>query len=324
MQEKALKALIEKCLSGKATAQEQKLLDDWYETFENQKGLTEQLSEQEVKGTAERMLLEISSSLEQKRPSQKTFVRRMILAAASVMLIAGSWWIYQSAGKMAKTPAIVWAILKAPSNKILKQQLPDGSLVWMNAGSTIRYPQNFISKQRELWLDGEAYFEVVRQPEHPFSVHTGDVITKVLGTKFNVAATARGVQVVVTVSEGKVSVGRERKVIRILKKDDQLLVDAANGHNSFSHVTPATFTSWKNDALAFKEKPFKEIASVLEQRFGVNIRFSNPGIEECLLTASFSKDRNVEDILAILCKVNGFQLQSGKKWYIIAGKPCKN
>lgn len=198
--------------------------------------------------------------------------------------------------------------------------LPDSSVVWLNAGSHIRYAGNFIQKRREVYLDGEAYFDVKQDAGHPFFVHAGNITIKVLGTEFNVRAYQDENRIETTLINGKVQVqiaGTPDKKI-VLTPDEKLTVinqrfslsgksPAKRKELSFQvkevtpsqTITPIPEVAWLQDKLAFQNEPFAELSKKLERRYAVHIIFRDTSLKEERLTGVFENE-TIQRALKIL------------------------
>lgn len=329
MNESQLKELINRCLSGEASQEEQMMLQKWYESFDVNQGLTPQLNEEQKAEMADRMLSGIHISIgtihEGKGKRSFSISYTFIRVAASVIIIGMCWFFYRYIKSSNAEPQqpVQWAEFSGIDGQVSTHTLPDSSVVKLNGSGRIRYMKNFVQTSREVWLEGEGYFDVVRQPEHPFKVHSNNIMASVLGTAFNMKTSGQDSQIVVTVTDGRVSVQNNKKILGVLGVNDQLYYNNRTGEYKQIKVYAASIVAWAGGSLVFKEIPFKEIAAVLEQRFNVRIQFSNTGLQHCILTASFDENVQANDILEMLCKINGSRLMANKDSFTISGKPCK-
>tara|TARA_R110001592_G_scaffold105385_3_gene296271 strand:+ start:4093 stop:5082 length:990 start_codon:yes stop_codon:yes gene_type:complete len=182
----------------------------------------------------------------------------------------------------------------------LRLTLPDGSAVIVNSLSTITFSSDFGSSNREIALEGEAFFSVAPNKNLPFKVKTGPVITTALGTAFNAYARDEGVKISLT--EGKVNVTKEEQLLTLMP--GEMATAQQNGFSDLSKgkFDPAQTTLWKEGKIRFKSKPFKEILQSLETWYGVRFEmkrdenrkvsglFNNESLEDILTGLSFSLD----------------------------------
>ena len=230
------------------------------------------------------------------------------MAAASVALLitAGFLW-HQSAHKTApETIAITYKTIQAAPGKMIHLLLSDSSEVWLKAGATLRYPQPFDDKQRKVeLLDGEAFFQVHTDANRGFIVQTDQLLTKVLGTSFNIKAYRETQQMSVTVTSGKVAVsaGHLDKET-ILTANQEVRYYTETGRLARSATVSDKTASWKNGTFNFMEESLGDIAIELEHYFNVHIGFKYPGMKKYSISASFRHSTPLKDMLSALCMLN--------------------
>ncbi len=179
--------------------------------------------------------------------------------------------------------------------------LPDGSTVWLNAGSTISYKKDF---PRTIQLNGEAFFEVAKDKAHPFTVETPDhVIVKALGTSFNVKAYPENTYLETTLLTGKVEMTSQNyfneKVIML--PNDHIKILKTDGIPIKTTVKNKTSVlTWRKGKIRFKNMAFRDIANDLNQQLDIKLVFNNTVIAASRFTAVFDKSTSAEDILEIL------------------------
>jgi transmembrane sensor len=206
--------------------------------------------------------------------------------------------------------------------------LPDGSVVWLNAGSKLVYDRNFDSKLREVSLTGEAYFDVVKNPNKPFIIHAGKMDIKVLGTLFNVKSYPGEAHTEASLIHGSIEVMiKDRPSEKIILKPNEKIIVAnepqqaqgdakkANVRNepivAIRHLnyepkdSTIIETSWVENKLIFQDESFKEMASRLERWYGVNIRFKNDKVQQLRFSGTFTRE-TIEQALAGLKITGGF------------------
>lgn len=155
--------------------------------------------------------------------------------------------------------------------------LPDGTSVTLNAGSYLRYPREFITDVRRIEMDGEAFFEVTRDEEKPFLIHTKDADVKVLGTSFNVKAFDMDEQLTVSVQTGKVQVDLPEAMMRLLP-DEQFVMDKTKGEFQKRNEDARLSTVWIKGGLYFNRTPIRTVVNELVRMYNRTIEFA-PGAE---------------------------------------------
>jgi ferric-dicitrate binding protein FerR (iron transport regulator) len=192
--------------------------------------------------------------------------------------------------------------------------LPDGSIVWLNAGSRITYDKNFGATHREVNLTGEGFFDVARNAGMPFVIHAARIDIKVLGTRFNVKSYPSDKTTETTLIHGSIEVSiKDRPSEKIILKPNEKLVvanddstlhrisrpHAASTEESLVTIRKPTYeantgaiieTSWVDNKLIFQDEEFGDLARQMERWYGVSIRFEDPAQEKLRFTGSFQKE----------------------------------
>jgi transmembrane sensor len=172
-------------------------------------------------------------------------------------------------------------ISMAPKGSVSQIILPDSSFICLNSGSTLKYTIDGGKGQREVFLNGEAWFQVQRSENQHFKVHIGSHEIDVMGTEFNVKAYAEDAEIVTTLEKGEIvftagSKGRHEQTE--LKQGQQLICNKETGNMTIGSVNTRLFTSWRENKLIFINMRFKELIVLLERKYGVNIRVTDPEI----------------------------------------------
>ncbi len=178
--------------------------------------------------------------------------------------------------------------------------LADGSHVWINSGSSLTYNEGFNRKERNVYLEGEAYFEVAKDAERPFIVRTGEMDIQALGTAFNVNAYNDERYVSSVLLEGKIKVialGQEH----ILTENERVTIDRSLQTLSTDKVYASDFVQWKDGNIYFENRSFEEIANTLSRVFNVEIRFASNSLRPIRFSGTLgnSSIRNAMDILSL-------------------------
>ncbi|MCH2193610.1 FecR family protein [Kordia sp.] len=209
-----------------------------------------------------------------------------------------------------KTKELVYNEIYIPNGKIFKLELSDGTTVWLNAGTRFKFPQNFTQQtnNRTVYLDGEAYFDVTKNKDKSFIVHTKDINVEVLGTQFNVSSYANEAAVSTTLVEGSVNVfsNTSQETKMQLRPNFQAKYSKVDRHLSKVEVNTEIYTSWINNKLIINNLKFHEILKKLERKYDISItnkvhklnneiytgEFENETIETILETISLSTTFN--------------------------------
>jgi len=244
------------------------------------------------------------------------------LVAASMLVVATSgvlyWHSKQNEGEVRQAVVQAKEIVTKYGTRSY-QELPDGSKLWLNAGSKVVYSDNFLTGKRELTLEGEAFFDVRHDPKHPFIIHTGQVDVRVLGTTLNVRAYPEDSAIETTLINGKVEIdvrGRQKQTIVLHPSEkvsiavEKKTVPAGDGIRLRPVAPDPTYgtiveTSWVEDKLVFRNEQMGEVAARMERWYNIRIRFDNDRYQEQMLTGYF-KDQPVENVMKALQAVLGF------------------
>lgn len=200
--------------------------------------------------------------------------------------------------------------------------LPDGTKIWLNSSSSLKYPNQFSGQTREVTLDGEAYFEVAENAEKPFVVHTGNSSVKVLGTEFNVDAYSSNGFTTTTLVNGSIEFSYQNeddisRTIR-LKPNEQVYYDKENSRTQLGETYVPKDIAWKNGQIVLKETPLSDILWILRKRFNVEFIIKDPAFYTYSFTGVFT-NQQIERVLehfkrssGIHYKMNHLLDQDGK------------
>ena len=196
--------------------------------------------------------------------------------------------------------------------------LPDGSRVWLNSETTLRFPVQFAGGKRVVYLSGEAYFQVKKDTSAAFHVCTKQQKITVLGTTFNVSAYENDRFTETTLIEGKVAVegGAERVV---MKPSEQYILDKRSGVGELKEVETEFYTSWIDGKFYFTSFTFEEIVKKLERWYDFTMIYEEDDIRQMRFSGVINKHRPIEEMLRFLEKTTDIHFKiSGKN--IVAGK----
>ena len=191
-------------------------------------------------------------------------------------------------------------------------QLPDGSCVWLNSESSIRFPMHFADDKRVVFLSGEAYFEVAKNEKSPFQVHVREGIVTVLGTSFNVSAYVDDEFWETTLVEGKVVVENAEEKVEI-NPSEQYTIDKKTGNGVLKKVDTYLYTSWIDGKFYFSAYAFEDIVKKLERWYDFTMNYQDEGIKSMRFSGAINKHKPLSDILSFLEKTTNICFEvSGK------------
>lgn len=233
-------------------------------------------------------------------------------AAAVVAVIAVGFFSYKG-GQSQLEASLGEIVVEAPQGSRSEMVLPDGTKVWLNAGSKISYSQTFGYTVRLVRLEGEGYFEVAHNEQLPFSVESGNVRVKVLGTKFNVRDYPSDAEASVSLAEGRVSMCSTSKATteRVLTPGQRATVNKESGRIRVDDYEVANAIQWTNGILVFDGESLRDIVNDLERCYNVRIIVKTPSLYNLHFYGTFIRQeqslREVLDALAATGKIRFVQ-----------------
>lgn len=197
-----------------------------------------------------------------------------------------------------------YASISTPNGSVIRYELPDRTVVWLNSGTTLKHPTVFGRKSREVELSGEAFFDVTASKDRPFYVRISDgVSVKVYGTRFNVSAYADSPAILTTLESGHVDMVSPRGSI-VLRPGEQASYDKESGKLAKRSVNANEMSSWKDGKLLFRNATVDEIFDAVSRKFGVSFELSGNAPRETF-RATF-RHETLEQILDCLAGMAGF------------------
>ncbi|MBS1599271.1 MAG: FecR domain-containing protein [Bacteroidetes bacterium] len=254
--------------------------------------------------------------LVQQPTQKKSFQKKIIVAgigAICIITAVGVWFTNRSVNRnreIQKTAALKKKITERSEYKYLL--LPDSTQVWLNAVSSLEFPDHFEQNKREVFLSGEAYFDVKHAAETPFIIHTGNISTTVLGTAFNIKAYPDRKTIIVAVSRGKVKVSRGDELVATLTKGQQVKVSNKSNDIATKNISETQVAGWQQGNMVYEDESISDIIADLERMYNVNIRVTDENIRNLKVRTSFKREDGIEHALQILCILTDTKLeQSG-------------
>ena len=251
-----------------------------------------------------------------KRPFRRIFkfARWSARVAAVIVLIIISYSITKHTIYSELNTAL--QTINVPTGQYISMQLPDGSNVWINAQTTIKYPAAFGPNKRTIYLDGEAYFQVARDESHPFEVETSKGLIRVLGTEFNVKAYSHENEFTTSLLSGEIEVGLKgsNEMIHMTANSSATLEGGFLKVNQIESHNPYT---WKNGLLTFSNVGFEEMVSDFKKIYGVDIIIESTEVMKHKYTGKFRIIEGVDYALSVLQKSINFEFEHDTESNII-------
>lgn len=312
MNRNIIEDLLDRYLKGETSQEENELVENWLDKNVNSPSEWQYFNQNQKDEWLAVTYSDIQNSIRTNSPKVVTMSERKFLwrriAAAAVLIIAFALYLEWPVLQNRLFP-VQLAALNVPLNQKKQITLADGSRIWVNAGSELKYPKNFNRKTREVYLSGEAFFDIKHDVSKPFIVHTGELITTVLGTAFNIKEDKSLNTIAVTVSRGKVSVSNGRKLLGFITPNQQISFNSLNNKSIQTEVDAKQVIAWQEKELRFEDITFGEAALQLGQRFNVKISFANNKIKECKFTGTALIGEKLEKVLKVICAFNNATYQ---------------
>lgn len=309
MNQDQLKNIAEKYSQNLAGGAEKEALELFYKKLQEK---NKQLLIETGYIRKNRILQNILKNSEVTTPGSTLQGKRIYLAIAGIVALLLTLSIFS--GFFTSEKYIIYQTAKGEKRTIT---LTDGSRVTLNSNSTIKYPEEF-GKTREVFLEGEAFFKVYRNPGKPFIVQTSSVKTRVLGTSFNINAYSRD-EAMVSVNRGTVEVSMERskKSVKLYKNEQ-----VAYKGNIFklSSGNSKNFSAWTEKIIVLQDRTLAEIANILENWYDVNIKFENSDLKKLKITGKF-RDENLQNIFSSIELLKAIEIKKiNQKNFLIREK----
>lgn len=206
------------------------------------------------------------------------------------LMLALGYYIIQNYRNLHQEPVALERIISTKPGSRMMVELPDGTKVWLNDGTTLKYPDRFAKDERRVFVDGEAYFEVTSNPGQPFIVENPMIDTRVSGTKFNINAYIEDNYFEATLLEGKIQAEKESINLEI-EPGYQLRIDRTKNTSHYEKVNPDISKAWIDGKLIMQNEPLGIAAKKLSRWYNVEIILSSPGLNEYLLTATIEDEK---------------------------------
>jgi len=299
--------LIARYLAGECNDDEKQQIQEWSQQHPEMMAeftkIWQEIPSDEFNPDVEQALQNINYRI---NTNKKKFPRRLIimLSGAAVAAIAAIFILTnvvktqdQNILNGALTASLV--NLNTGISETKEYQLPDGSKVWLNQSSKLIYPESFTNNIREVFLEGEAFFDITSDPNKPFIIHANNTMTRVVGTSFGVRAIKDADEVVVTVSTGIVNFSTGGKSQQVELKQGEQGVCKPEEQELKRNINPdPNSLAWKTKILVFKQSSLSEVAKVIENAYQTPITIDN-SIAGLQLTSTFEQ-LSLEEIIQIL------------------------
>jgi len=317
--------LIARYLAGECNDNEKQQIQEWIrqnpDAMDEFSKIWQQIPSAEFTPDVEQALLNVNSRIDlQKTSHRKRFF--LYASSAAVAAIAAILILIHVVGTGSQSTAIgstdgTLLAFTTSEKETQEYNLPDGSKIWLNSSSTLRYPETFTNDTREVYLEGEAFFDIAPDKSKPFIIHANNTQTRVVGTSFGIRAVKDESEVVVTVSTGIINFSAEGKSSHIeLKRGEQGVCKHEQQILEKNASPDPNLLAWKTKVLTFKQSPLTEVAKVIEDVYHtpVSVDSSIAGLQ---ITSTFNQS-SLDEILQIIDITLGVKTKSSENGIVIS------
>lgn len=320
-------AALRDFFSGKKSKEGNHVFNSWFQTFDDSNGYLEKLNHQEKKDYKNKVFQAVQEKINRKIQSEPIPIRanrkrkrKLVYKIAAVFIIGvllSVVGVYLNSVSETEDMPVVMIEKTNPTGQISKFTLPDGSVVWLSAASSLEYPEKFPGDMRTIHLEGEAFFDVKRDSDRPFVVHSGPLYTSVLGTSFNIEAYTEDPDMVVTVATGKVEVSlNNTQQKKMLEPNQQVRYDSESGLSEVIQADAFLARAWTQKELIFMRDSFATIARTFERWYGVEFIFESEELKDEVFIYHF-KELSLRNSMDVLIELADFDYRiDDQKVYI--------
>ncbi|MNK43837.1 fec operon regulator FecR [compost metagenome] len=297
---------IKNFLEGKYSPKGQEMWNKWYDRTDDFFDNMEMVQSDRSK---------LKKELRQIKNTSKVIsltYKNWAIAASLILLIGLSVFFYQTSNAVESKQ---FAVKLGEHAKI---ELSDGTQIWLNAGSVLKYPAVFKGDTREVYLSGEAFFDVAKDKKHPFIIHTNKMDTKVLGTSFNVQAYPDQTTQEVSVATGRVNVKSTVTEENVYVTPGQKVVFKSqdNKLQAFKDIPVNAISLWRKNIMVFEETPLPEVVATINRNYNVSIEVKNKNLNALKISAYF-KELPADQVIGLVCNIINAQYKMDSGVYKI-------
>jgi transmembrane sensor len=331
-----IKLLFKRYQEGTATAEERMLVETWFESHYGQQGrmlsrneeasvfedLDARIAAMLADAPADERAAQLTAEPVNSPDEEKVPVRKLNLlwlqVAAVFLAVLGTGLLFRNKFNRKTVLPETFTEIRSARGEKKQVTLKDGTIVFLNSGSSVFISSHFNKTKREVRLSGEAFFQVQPNPAKPFIIHSGKLQTTVLGTSFDIRAYPEDEQVKVSVATGRVKV--ENPAVKLkplyaqaLIHNQALVYDKLKDRHRVTKVNADSISAWRTNHLNFDNASYEEIARILSRWYNLDVTLNGGGHNPKRYTLSFYNERP-DKVLNVLCALTGMTYtMNGKK-----------
>ena len=343
MQENLYIQLLYKQLAGEIQPEEQSQLEDWLSRSDGNKDIADSVTQawnlganytQTVEVDLDDAFNDLENRIAEDEKKEKGTVKSLndnrsrMQSLTILWRIAAGFLFLAIAGFVLKNQFFSspeWQTISVVAGEKESVSLADGTVVWVNGGSTFEYPTVFNGNDRNVKLKGEAYFEVTKNAKQPFKIESSSGTVTVLGTSFNVLDMPSSPTMEVQVIEGKVQVQvKETQEKVILVKNDKSIYTKKDKHLQKTKANANNAIVWKTGELRFFDEKLSSALDLIKENFGVQIQIENAEMMNCSFSSSVKKTQTGKEIAETIADVFEMKIETTDlKHLILKGGSCE-
>lgn len=323
--------LLERFEQGLCSDEEQRRLEEWLNSMKEGPSPFKSATDSErikmdlLKSIYQKAAISngdafIDPMREIKSPGLRSRMLMYRIAASILILVVFGYGLWKYDAFNLHEPTIAEAISGSEIQKLL---LADGSIVWLKPHSKLVYPEEFQGEERVVTLEGEGLFEVAKDPQHPFIIHSGGLTTKVLGTSFNIKNSPEGTEVYVLTGKVSVTSAHNTQHVELLPTEKIIYANAIlqKVKGESADEGKPVYTKGTEYDMSFHDTRITEIAKQIESKFNVEVVIEGD-IESCIITADFT-DQSLNDTIDMISEALNAQYNIDKDNVVLTGGGCK-
>jgi len=309
MESTKIREILIKYLNGKTSTQEEKAVDNWYQRLDEE--VPGKLSSRQESKLREDIWQFTQLGITNKPAIKKLQFRTQIRVAASLLLISAVgiyMWRTYSHPPAATVATIGYTDISTKTGERKQVNLPDGSQLTLNSGSSIRIQNDFSKKRYVIIIDGEVYFDVKHDTSKAFIIKSGALTTQVLGTSFNIRAYKKLNSMSVGVTRGKVGVNVEGKPVNFLVKGQQLYYAKNTSAIRLAALNDKVL-AWQKSELVLADASFDEMTVLIQKNYGVYVVAPSRSVRLKHFTATLNTQMPAVKALEVLAAIHQFKIK---------------
>jgi len=256
------------------------------------------------------------TTTESEQISKRHFISNWLKIAATVIItLSVSWFAFQL--KTSEEPVSAMHNISVPAGQSVNLTLADGTNIWLNARTTLKYPSVFTGGKREVILDGEGYFDVAYNSDKPFTVQTGEYEIVALGTQFNVEAYSKEKEFMGSLFTGSIKITSKTDTMQTIVLQPNMLAQLHEGRLIADTITDFNHYRWREGLICFKDMPFIDLMSKFEKCYGVKIIVQNANIKKYTPTGKFRHSDGIDYALRVLQRDFKFRFERDDEKQVI-------